>query len=387
MSEIVLEINGTPYTGFTSAAASKSMTDISGEFTFSVSALGELQKFPIKNGSEARILVDNKPFITGYVEAVDIDYDSNSHQISVKGRDKTCDIVDNTVGGDLSFTAGISLQEIIQKVLESYGLENSIKVSSNVQLDVFDSNELGNISLQSGETAFNFIVKYAAKRQVLTMSDGDGNILLARTPSDEDRLNTILTSSPNYQGTILNAKVSYDNTKRFYKYIILSQQNSVTKGLVTEIGDTVDNAKIVSMTAVAYDEDIRHTRIRYLMQNSESDNEQQSLQDRVQWEANHRMATGFKYTATVQGFSPINDQANIWQPNMLVMINDEYCDILNQLLLIKSVSFKYGLDGSTTTLELIDKDGYSIEALQGVKYKDKKKQAAGKNVSGGIVEI
>lgn len=387
MSEIILEINGTPYTGFTSATASKSMTDISGEFTFSVSALTELQKFPIKNGSKSRVLVDGKPFITGYVETIDIDYDSSSHQIVIKGRDKTCDIVDNTIGGDLSFTAGISLQGIIQKVLEYYGLENDIKVSTNVDINVFDSGEIGNISQQAGETAFDFIVKYAAKRQVLTMSDGDGNILLARTPSDADRLNTVLTSSPNYQGTVLSAKVSYDNTKRFYKYIILSQQNSVTKGLVYEIGQQINNSKIVSMKAIAYDEDIRHTRTRYILQHCESDNEQQSLQDRVQWEANYRMATGFKYTATVQGFSPINDQANIWQPNMLVMVNDEYCDIQNQLLLIKSVNFKYGLDGSTTTLELVDKDGYSIEILQGVKYRNKKKNAAGKNVSGGITEI
>lgn len=386
MSEIVLEINGTPYTGFTSATASKSMTDISGEYTFNVSALGELQKFPIKNGSDSRVLVDGKPFITGYVEAVDIDYDSNSHQICIKGRDKTCDIIDNTVGGDLSFTAGIGLQEIIQKILKYYGLDKDIKVNSNVEIDVFSSDEIGNISQQIGETAFTFIVKYATKRQVLTMSDGDGNILLARAPSEEDRLNTVLTSSPGYQGTILSAKVSYDNTKRFYKYIISSQQNSVTKGLVQEI-DNVDNDKIVSMSAIAYDEGIRRARVYNMLQHDDSYNGQKFLQDRVQWEANHRMATGFKYTAIVQGFSPINDQGYIWQPNMLVMVNDEYCDISSQLLLVKSVSFKYGLDGSTTTLELVDKDGYSIEVLQGIKYKNKKKQEAGKNVSGGVVEI
>lgn len=383
MSDMMLEINGVPYTGFTKATASKAMDNISGEFNFSVSALNDLTKFPIKNKSPCCVLVNNKPFITGYVEKLSISYDSSSHQIIVSGRDKTCDIVDNTIGSELSFTAGISLENIIKKVLTIYGLENSIGVSSNTEIDVFTKDELGNISPQIGESAFSFLEKYAKKRQVLIMSDGGGNIILAR--ASKYKIKTVLDFSQNLQGTILNATIDYDDTKRYYKYIMLAQQNSVSDGIIDNL-DNINhtNDKIVSMKAIAYDKKIRTTRVFNLLQNDDSYNSQSDLQDRAQWESNYRMATGFKYTVTVQGFSPMNDPLLIWQPNMLVLANDAYCDIEDQLLLIKSVAFNYSVDGgSTTTLELVDKDGYSVDVLQGIKYKNKR--SAGKKVNDGIV--
>lgn len=385
MSEMALEINGIPYSGFTSATASKSMEDISGSFTFNVSALNDLEKFPIKIRSKCRVLVDGKPFITGYVETLNISYDGTSHQISVTGRDKTCDIIDNTVGPNLSFTAGISLQEIIKKILQSFGLENNIEIKSNVEIDVFNATELGNISSQIGEPAFAFIVKCAKKRQVLTMSDGDGNIILARIPKEKDRLKTILTTNQGYQGSILSANVTYDDTRRYYKYVLISQKNAISDALNT-VNET-DNYKMVSVSVTSYDTDIRKTRIYNLLQHEDSYNNQQDLQDRAEWEANYRMATGFKYSATVQGFSPINDNGLIWQPNMLVMVNDDYCNIPNLLLLIKSVEFKYSIDGgSSTVLELIDKNGYSIEVMQGIKYKKKRKsQTSGKKVTESVI--
>jgi prophage tail gpP-like protein len=356
------------------------------------------------------VLVNKKPFITGFVEQINISYDSTGHQISISGRDKTCDIVDDTVGSDLSFSAGVSLPEIITKVLGSLGLDADIKVKNNVKdLAVFGVSDLGNISPQIGQTAFDFIEKYAKKRQVLIMSDGDGNIVLTRVPEEKDKIKTVLTSSAKKQSTILTASVTYNDVKRFYKYIMLSQQNpvsSATGGVVTNLApyqqnggnlgaseeednssdSEIDNEKMISMKAISYDKDIRHTRIYNMMQHCDSENDSQSLQDKAEWEANYRRATGFNYTVTVQGFSPINDPKIIWQPNMLVTVKDEYCDIDSQLLLIKSVKFTYGIDsGSTTTLELIDKDGYSVDIMQGVKYKNKKKTAAGKNIDGGVV--
>jgi prophage tail gpP-like protein len=385
---MMLEINGVPYTGFVGATASKSMTDICGEYLFNVSALSDLQKFPIKNRSPCRVLVNNKPFITGYVEKIIISYDSNQHDISIIGRDKTCDIVDNTIGGGLSFTAGVSLQDIIKKVLTVYGLQNSIGVNSNIDINVFTRDELNNIASQVGETAFVFIERYAKKRQVLVMSDGNGNISLVR--ASKQQIKTILSYNPTVQPTLLNSQITYDDTKRFYEYVLWAQQNSVSGSVIEDVNNiNHTNAKIVSMKAKAYDEAIRKTRICNLLQHDDSYNQQQDLQDRAQWEANYRMATGFKYSCKVQGFSPINDPDLIWQPNMLVSIYDPYCDVANKsepiLLLIKSVSFKYSLEeGSTTTLEFVDKDGYSVDVMQGVKYN--RKHSAGKKVTqSGVV--
>jgi prophage tail gpP-like protein len=139
MNEMTLEINGTQYSGFISATASKSMEDISGSYTFNISILDNLQKFPIKNKSECRVLVNDKPFMTGFVEIVSPSYDAASHQISITGRDKTSDVIDSTLGDTLTFSAGISLQGIVEEVLKNLGLDKTISVSSNVDdLDIFD---------------------------------------------------------------------------------------------------------------------------------------------------------------------------------------------------------------------------------------------------------
>ncbi|MFA5369082.1 MAG: hypothetical protein WC303_03755, partial [Candidatus Paceibacterota bacterium] len=193
-----------------------------------------------------------------------------------------------------------------------------------------------------------------------------------------------------------NASVKYNNTKRYYKYKLIGQKNPVKDALnktddnvINSISDLYKPAKLktkkITSTGIAYDESIRHTREYNLLQ--ESYNKDSDLQDRAQWESNYRMATGFIYEITVQGFSPINDPSIIWEPNMLVQVIDDYADIPQQVLLIKSVSFNYSVDeGSTTKLKLIDKDGYSVEVIQGVVYKNKKKtQTSGKKLTDSVI--
>lgn len=393
-----IEINGVKYAGFTSAEITKSLKSMCSKFAFEISVLNDLSKFPIKKGSECRVLVNNKTVITGFVEKISIAYSASDHRITIYGRDKTCDIVDSTLGSDITITAGISLQEIINKVLSYLGLTDKIKVFTDEEIEVFSDEDINNIATNYGETAFEFIARYATKRQVLIITDGDGNIRLVRKPKDSEVLNTTLVSGSQYMSNILSAEIDYDDTNRFYKYIFASQANpnsgeKVTGSVITDIsqissiGKTTEKAVNVKTTAL--DEDIRQTRIYNSLQNNDAYNNINILKDRANFEANFRRAKGFNYKVTVQGFTPEKDLAKIWEINQLVNIRDDYCDVSPGVMLLNEVVYSQSVDsGSKTTLSFIDKDGYSTEVLQGLKYKQKKeKQKTGQKISKTIKDI
>jgi len=378
MSEMLLEINGIPYGGFTEANAEISMIDMSGSFTFSISALSNLTKFPILIGDACRVLINNQPIITGWVEKINVNYDSANHTISISGRDKTCDVIDSTLGeSSLSFNSSISLIDLTKRVLAYLGITD-IKVSSTVDIPIFNVTEIGNISIETGESAFEFIEKYAQQRQVLPTTDGSGNIVFTRTGSTV--LKTILTSSPSAKSTILSASVDYDYTKRFYKYVLSTQMNSINLSVITDT-EHPNAEKQTSVVSTAYDQGsgslppTRKTRTYNLIQSESSYNNLKYLQDRAWYESNFRRSRSFIYKAMVQGFSPVNDPTLIWRPNYMINVQDAYCNI-DSILLINSVKFSYSVDGgSTTVLELIDRDSYTIDVLLGIKYKNKYKQS------------
>lgn len=373
MSEMLLEINGVPYSGFTEATADISMLNVSGGFSFSVSAMNDLEKFPIKVGSTCRVLVDGQSVVAGYVDKININYGSTDHSITINGRDKTSDIIDSTIGeGSLSITSSISLIDVIKRVLAYLNIKD-IKVSSTIEIPNFDETEVGNIKIETGQTAFEFIEKYCQQRQVLPTTDGMGNIVLTQT--GDTVLKTVLTSSPTAKSTILNASVDWDFTKRFHKYVLSTQLNPVNLSIVHDLAHP-DADQQTSVATTSYDEGIRTTRTLNFIQSENSYNNLKYMQNRAEYEKNFRLSRSFIYNATVQGFSPINDPSLVWRPNYLVKVQDDYCDV-DSTLLINSVKFNYSIDnGSTTTLELIDKDSYkTIDVLFGIKYKNKYKQA------------
>lgn len=379
--QLTLEVEGTQYTGFNSVTVSSTFEAVSSTFTFNITALSNITNFPIKIGNACRVLVNKIPIINGYIEKNTIDYSSNSHNISLHGRDKTCDIIDSTLCKGMSFSPGITLEQVTQNVFKYLNITGMRVYSTAGNLAPFAKGEL--VASETGMQAFNFIARYASRRQVLVTTDGDGNIVFAR-PS-EKVIKTVLNLDSNAQSTILHASVDRDNTKRFSKYILNVQQS-----LSGMSGNDLDfnHKDVVNTKAIATDNEsaggsipIRASRILNLMQ-SEQSASTKDLQKKAHWEANTRRAKSFKYTVTVQGFSPINDPDLVWRPNLLVTINDSFCSIPSSSYLIQTVEYNYSIsEGSTSTLTLIDGSAYSPEELQGIRFKDyQKKHSQGKGI-------
>jgi len=349
---ITLEVGGHRYEGFTSISVFRSIETISGSFSFAATtAAGSV--FPIKAGNSCSVFVDNNQVINGYIDSVDISYDSATHTISIRGRDKTCDLVDSSLVGVKEFN-GMGLVDIIKKVLSDNNMDNtSVVDESGASLKPFTG--LDPASSPVSQTLFEFLEGLARKRQVLLSTDGKGNIVLSRSGSTSS--STILQNKiDGNMNNIKSAIASYDFTGRFYKYILQSGQSVQAFSLEADIG--YDTA--TSQDGEVLDENIRKSRISEVI--SENPDSSTNLKELATWTKNLSAARSMEYSCVVQGYYSDKGDTVLWQPNMLVEIADDFADI-NATLLIKSVEYNLSLDaGSTTTISFVDKNAYTLQA-------------------------
>lgn len=341
-----VEINGIKYQYFTSATVNASVATVARGFSF-VSTANEKNNFPIKIGDRVKVYADNIHILTGYVETLDISYDSTSHQIRVGGRSLLADFIDSTVPTQFEIT-GTTLQDIAKALFSQLGLSSKI------------SNQAGSIrnfkdeitSAKIGQNALEFLESYSRKRQVLLTSAGDDTLILARSGTSyaPTSLKNVVNSNDN---NILRARLGIDNTTRFYKYSVKSQLNLSIPGISVSAETASDQG------AVVYDKTIRSTR--HLEINAEESSDSFSAYDRALWEKNIRRGNSRQYSATISGNS---FNGSLWLPNTLVRVKDDFAQV-DSTMLIKDVEYNFDLyDGSTTTLTLINKKAFTLELEQ-----------------------
>lgn len=354
---IFLEVDSVPYEGFTEISVIRSLGAISGAFNFRATS-SQKKPLPVQIGQACRVLINDTPVVNGFIETIDIDYDSSTHNIVIAGRDKTMDVIDcSTLVNELSGT--LSLETVIRKILDGNGLTD-IQVINNVSgLKSFKDGDIE--SAEVGETRFEYMDKYARKRQVLLTGDGKGNIVITRSGS-----NNAVTSLINVIGgennNIKSGGTSYSETNLFNRYVVRSQQNPSA----LSSGGSIPSTEIVNQSGTAIDNNVRLTRVREIrpdQSGSSDDSKQFAL-----WSKNIAIARSFNYTAVVQGFYQDEKETRLWVPNEIVSVEDDFAGIssrVNAQLLIDTVEYKLSNDsGSTATMTCVDKDSYTLQTEQ-----------------------
>jgi len=336
-----LEVNGIAYRDFRSATVTVRLDALSNTFSF------ETTGKPFQGGETCRVIVDSVPVMTGWIERINGTYSDIDHTITVEGRDKTGDLVDSSIGTLSDINNPVSLKQVIEKVLKHIGLNISVVDNANPkrfgELDYINAPE-------PGDNAFSFLEPLARNRHVLLTSDGDGNIVIEKTPGIDTgaKLQNILGASDN---NVKSASFSYDRTGRFNKYIFDSSLSPVA---VNKAGK-VNLNNIIHQRGQVTDTEIRQGRQMAVVAEASFSNV--SDDDRAMWEANIRKTRARVYSAVVQGFS---HAGGVWTPNQLVNVVDDFAGI-NAKMLINSVT--YNLDdteGGTTTISCVSKNAYSL---------------------------
>lgn len=342
-NSIVIEVDGQRYTGWTHASVKKSIENLCGSFSFISTASKEFP-FPVKQGQNCRIFVNDILFLTGWIEKIRVKLSKDSHTITVSGRDRTNDVVDSQMS-HIDFNSNSTLKKMTEAVLKELNL-NGIKVIDRFNLSKFDDIETDAL----GMTGFNFLERYAKKKQVLLTTNGDGDIVFERASTK--KLKTILTTDPMSDSRIFSSDVIYDDSKRFNEYKAVCQENSAGLAFLTKLG----LAKLgTNVHGEVFDLEIRTSR-KYVFQ-PEDNGDTNSNIDRAIWEANFRSSQSMIYRTTVFGFQPFNDEG-IWETNTLVKVKDDLMNIndTNSTLLITEVGYTQDNDnGSFTHLKLMNR--------------------------------
>lgn len=343
---LTIEIDGTQYIYFTAATVTTSLSTIARGFSF-VSTAGEDNNFPIKVGANVKIFIDGIQVLFGYAERIGIRYDATSHEINVDGRSYLSDLVDSTLPTQFEVT-GKTFEDIATTVLGQMNLSSKVVNNAGTIRNFGDDIT----STKIGQNALEFLERFARKRQILLTSAGDDSLVFARsgTTYAPVSLKNVLGATDN---NILSADLTIDHSQRYYKYTAESQLNPLIPGL------NLSPEGISNQSGTVYDDKIRASR--FLTFDTEESSDSFTAYDRALWEKNVRRGTAKNYSATVAGNSV---DGKIWEPNTLVRVIDELCQI-DATLLIRDVEFNYDLfSGSTTTLTMVQKDAFTLQLEQ-----------------------
>lgn len=344
---ILLRLNGNNYTNFDRVAVFRSMETASSAFSFSSSANSN-NLFPVKKGNAVQVIVDGVQVTDGYVEKVSVGYSARDHKITITGRDALGDLIDSSVFGTKEFTGNISLVDVARNILNGIGMTGTKVIDQTGGVRSFDEDDI--ISAEVGQNAFDFLESYARKRQVLLTTDGFRNLVLARASTTvfSGKLKNVVGAVDN---NILDATFDTDDTKRFYKY--------VAQGQLNPFGLDIGADDVSEQNGQAIDGAIRKSRIFEF--NAEESQDSFTGADRAKWEANIRRSRSVSYSPRVQGHSVNGD---IWKPNVLVEIEDQFADV-NATMLLRSLSYEQSIDeGSTSRLDFTYKDAFTLQAEQ-----------------------
>lgn len=363
-NELFLEINGIRYKGWQSISVSKTIEGLTGQFSFQ-SSVNEiilngtrLIENPIKAQDEARIFIDENLVITGTVESLNISYDASSHIVSVGGRDQTGDLVDSSIiQKSYSITKFTTL---INTVLKDNGYDikviNKVLTIRDLTPQDFTGNSTnsfsssGGATAESGDTVFSFLDRYAKKLQVLLLTDSDGNIVITREGTET--IGALLSTKDNTDNNILSASIDINTNERFRFVEVYSQgdNNSFTKPSVDQAGN-------------ATDDDIRQPRrIRI---NSSNTTTTDFLNDLAKWNVNVKRAKGERYNCRVVGYYTDRESGTLWEPNTLVQVEDDKCE-LSGTFLIQGVTYTKSNAGSFTDLSIVNRGAFTLDTQKAI---------------------
>ena len=329
--DVILKVGGQIYDGWTSVEIDRELGSITGSFSLSVTEQwpGSQATHRIPAGAACQLLIGDTPLITGWVDDVVPSYDATSHTVSIKGRDKTCDLVDCSaiVTGPGSWN-GVSIMTIAQALLAPYGISIHSTVATTDLV-------MAGHSIQMGESVWECIERGLRLYGVIAMPDGNGNVLLT-TPGAGPAL-----AEMKLGGAILSASASFSGKDTFSDYWILGQFPGTS--------DTYSDPRVTNGVS-AHASDPTVTRYRPLIVSVEANtSELDFLPKRALWEAAHRSGKGRLAGVKTQGWRDAG--GNVYVPDAMIRVEDDFLGI-HESLLVTGVKLALSDAGRTADLKV-----------------------------------
>lgn len=287
----------------------------------------------IRPGAEFLLTLEGEAVVEGFLDALEVAYDATNHTLTVRGRERTADLVDcaATLDGPYEW-ANIGLEEAARRIAEPYGISVLAQTDLGKPFERF--------SIQPGEAAWECLARAARERAVIATGDGRGTLVLTRAGEGGDAAGALRLGGND--GNILRANGSFEVAQRHDVVVVRGQAQ----------GDSEDAPQ---GEARARDEDILRYRPKVII--AEAQGEGVTFQDRATHEVRVAAGKSRRVRYTVPGWR--GSSGALWRPNTKVWVEDAFLELERELL-ISNVTFSLTDQGTVTELQVAPVDAYAL---------------------------
>ncbi len=377
-NRVSIRVGGKIYGGWKSVKISISMNQITRAFGLSVTDKfpGNLDFHRLRNGDLVQLYIGEDLVCTGYIDEVKVNYNGKQITVDVQGKSKTVDLVECCpvakygVGAKQEENAwkGVvigkdgqkkevppsAIQTTSWKNLKTSEIMASLAAPYGIAVHSIGEvgNKLANHTVVPGETVSESINRLITKDNLVVMDDEAGDLVIVE-PGDAGDCTDALELGKN----ILSGDAKFNASKLFSRYVVLGQHS----GTDTDFGRSASEDKGVVDSAFV-------TRPRLKVIKDQGQSGKKTCGERADFERRYQEALYHSATYTVQGWR--QSDGSLWKVNSMVNVVDKLLGIKDSLL-ISSLSFSLTNQGSTTSLTVVGRDGYTREIKSNAKETDK----------------
>lgn len=338
--EVTLWTGGKIHSGWKSVAVTLNLDHLAGEFDLTVSEGwlegGRLVSNKIPSGAACAVKIGGETVITGYVDVTSPRYGAEDHQIGVRGRDRTGDLVD----------CSAEVKEFLNQKMEAVAVALCAPFGVTVRTQADTGAPFARVAINAGDSVSEIIERMCRQRGVLAWSDGQGALVIGR-PDVGTPVATLVRGDA--AGNILSAEAQDDRSNRF---------SDVTTLLTREGADDMMADDISHSRGAARDPGVTRHRPLILVPET-SGGEGMDMNRRAAFEVRTRAAKGRKATVKVRGWS---HAGGLFLPGQTVAIEDEWLGVSGSML-IGNVTFTCGDDsGTVASLTLYPPGAFDVFA-------------------------
>lgn len=350
-----LLVDGRIYAGWTELRVSRAMDQAAADFDLRVSERwpGRMDPWRIQPFAPVVLRFGGDVVLTGYVDVAAPEADATMHRVRIIGRSKTADLVDCTPELAGAEFRGATLPAIARALAAPFGVQVVEEAPAGAPFGVEAKDRT--------DTAWRTIERLARLRGVLAHDDEEGRLVLTRAGAR--RAAGELEMGRN----IVAASARLDGSKRFSRYVVLSQRQTGAAVARDGDGDTEDddtderpNAGVqVSVAGVAEDTGVPRYRPRILR--SEGSGDAAFARARAVWAATSARGKALQADITVPGWRQADGR--LWRLNERVKVRADWLRLDHELLVV-GVEFTLGEEGRRTVLTLTPPEAMTPEPAE-----------------------
>lgn len=338
--DLTVTIAGIPWRGWTGFSLSRSIERMGAQARVELTDRPDapLPGLGLVPGAHATLAIGERVVLDGFIDSTDHRFDAGGSATSIALRDRTGDLVDcaASVDGPFEFAAA-RLDQILGGMLSPFGIPLRFTHSAGAPFS--------RLSIQPGETAYEFIERACRYRALLAFSDGTGGLVVTR-PGAERAAGSLVCGA-----NILGGTVARDHRQRYSLYVVKGQAEALDDSTASETAQPEGRAT---------DPLVGRWRPTVLM--GESQGFDRTLQERAQWEARFARARSARASYKVQGWHGAPG-GGLWVPNTLVRVDDRLRGLARDML-VAGVTYERSAYGAFTTLDLVLPEAFDLPAVR-----------------------